>query len=323
MRLFDLVAQSPAALAIASTGGQPDFILPNATRIADALKQCPLRYVLSPAATDACWDTAIGDGDLLHRCLDLIRVPATTLWVEWGEPERKAVFARHGWTAGDGGADISGLLIRSDESGRRGIIHSIWADRRRPEQGADVSPFDIHFDLDEAPAGHPPTDGSILVRMPDRPDLNPLFAQARFCMSPGWQHYYARQGVAGDRATVINRMLSMVAGDFLLVLSLSLMLQARHGPVLKPSDLDRLNRRRIAAGRPPLLEHVEVHLPLLPAAASRPAGIGSARSTPRLHFVRGHLVRRNDNVFWRHGHLRGSAARGAARPRTVILEGTG
>jgi hypothetical protein len=35
--------------------------------------------------------------------------------------------------------------------------------------------------------------------------------------------------------------------------------------------------------------------------------------------VRGHLVRREDRVFWRVPHLRGSAARGMVRSRTVCL----
>jgi hypothetical protein len=43
------------------------------------------------------------------------------------------------------------------------------------------------------------------------------------------------------------------------------------------------------------------------------------RQSPRLHHVRGHLVRRDHRVFWRIPHLRGSGFRGAVRSRTVCL----
>jgi hypothetical protein len=44
-----------------------------------------------------------------------------------------------------------------------------------------------------------------------------------------------------------------------------------------------------------------------------------SRRPPRLHHVRGHLVRREDRVFWRMAHLRGHALEGLVRSRTVCL----
>jgi hypothetical protein len=43
------------------------------------------------------------------------------------------------------------------------------------------------------------------------------------------------------------------------------------------------------------------------------------RHPPRLHHVRGHIVRREDRIFWRKPHLRGDASQGQVRSRTVCL----
>jgi hypothetical protein len=44
-----------------------------------------------------------------------------------------------------------------------------------------------------------------------------------------------------------------------------------------------------------------------------------SRRPARLHHVRGHLVRREDRIFWRMAHLRGQALQGLVRSRTVCL----
>jgi hypothetical protein len=76
----------------------------------------------------------------------------------------------------------------------------------------------------------------------------------------------------------------------------------------------------VAHGRDRLLDHIEVSASLDTLhAADSAGGEYSARQSPRLHHVRGHLVRRDNRVFWRVPHLRGSARRGMVRSRTVCL----
>ena len=59
---------------------------------------------------------------------------------------------------------------------------------------------------------------------------------------------------------------------------------------------------------------------MAPLRDSGPADLeGAGRRSPRLHHVRGHLVRRDSQVFWRLPHLRGNASRGVVRSRTVCL----
>jgi hypothetical protein len=86
-----------------------------------------------------------------------------------------------------------------------------------------------------------------------------------------------------------------------------------------PVSRAAINRKRLANGRAPLLDHVEVNASLDAVATAESAADGSGRQSPRLHHVRGHLVRRENRVFWRVPHLRGSGCRGAVRSRTVCL----
>jgi hypothetical protein len=80
-----------------------------------------------------------------------------------------------------------------------------------------------------------------------------------------------------------------------------------------------LNHKRGRRGQQPLLDHLEAHASLYPAGSDRPSVERTGRCAPRLHHVRGHLVRRDNVVYWRTPHLRGSASRGVVRSRTVRL----
>ena len=105
-----------------------------------------------------------------------------------------------------------------------------------------------------------------------------------------------------------------------MLLGFFLLLSAKDATRSLPVSRTAINRKRLAHGRPPLLDHIEVRASLDAVGESDANGaelIG--RQSPRLHHVRGHLVRRDNRVFWRTPHLRGSAARGIVRSRTVCL----
>jgi hypothetical protein len=117
---------------------------------------------------------------------------------------------------------------------------------------------------------------------------------------------------------IARHALGTIAIDIPVVLTFLVLLMTRPGIPRRPLMLERLNRARGKAGKRPLLPHVEVFSPLspdyLPCAN---AGSGAGRRAPRLHHVRGHLVRRGSQVSWRVPHLRGSARAGIVRSRTV------
>jgi hypothetical protein len=105
------------------------------------------------------------------------------------------------------------------------------------------------------------------------------------------------------------------------LLAFLLLLSARDATRRLPVSRASINRKRLANGRRPLLDHVEVNA-CLQAVAADATGEFSGRQSPRLHHVRGHLVRRDQRVFWRVPHLRGNAMRGAVLSRTVCLSFT-
>jgi hypothetical protein len=87
----------------------------------------------------------------------------------------------------------------------------------------------------------------------------------------------------------------------------------------RPSDFERLNRARQKAGKTALLDHIYIRAPLLPEYAEQQRlDQLSTRRGPRLHHVRGHLVRRDHQLFWRVPHLRGNARAGRVQTRTVV-----
>jgi hypothetical protein len=122
-----------------------------------------------------------------------------------------------------------------------------------------------------------------------------------------------------EKNSIARHALGTIAIDIPVLLVFFLLLAARPGLPRRPLILERLNQARIKSGRAPLLEHIEVSSPLLPEyhPSSSLESSGHHRRTPRLHHVRGHLVRRGSQLFWRVPHLRGSSRSGVIRSRTV------
>jgi hypothetical protein len=120
----------------------------------------------------------------------------------------------------------------------------------------------------------------------------------------------------------MRNSLAAVAHDVPVLLAFFLLLNAKGATRPVPVLRSILNRKRLARDRAPLLDHIEVHASLPPESPARNdanADPAAARRPPRLHHVRGHLVRREDRVFWRTPHLRGNALQGVVRSRTVCL----
>ena len=142
-----------------------------------------------------------------------------------------------------------------------------------------------------------------------------------FNLDEGWARYYsARCDTEELRSAVRRNTLGGCAFDTPMLLGFFLLLSARDLLPRETIRHERLNRIRKLGGKPPLLEHMELSAPIdrAPIQGWRTAG-ESTRLSPRLHHVRGHIVRRGASVFWRSPHLRGSARLGQVRSRTVLL----
>jgi hypothetical protein len=326
LRLLDHVAQSRDPLLIRQGAGEL-WRLPGAGDFASQLARCPLRYVMSDELVRLCVELGFSEGDELSGCLDLLHFPAEELWIEWDERTRRSALAQllpECVQTADADAVRGGALLRADARGRSASLRTFWLTHgERPEPL--LAAVETLIDLD-GPAGAPPhaslLDGeAVAVHDPLNAQLDRLLQCARFRLDAAWQRYYravAHGAVA--RAAVLRGSLATVAFDVPLLLSLFLLMTLRLGLPQTPVRPLRLNLKRARLGKPALLEHIEVCCPVFASAPLwRGATSAVARGAPRFHHVRGHIVRRDDSIFWRRAHWRGHLRLGAVRSRTVEL----
>ncbi len=286
---------------------------------------CPLRYVLSDDLTRLCTDIAFSRGARHLACADLLHVPAEVLWLEWCNAPWHDALERCGFSqliGNEDGGGRRGALIRSSPDGRRGSIRTFWTDGS--DSGVLASSMEAHFDFD-TPAGEDPEppdrggDSLICVYDGARQGDDLLARCFRFGYERTWSDYYARGRLSPvEHAALRRHVLGTIALDIPLLLVFLLLLVSRSGLPCRRESAERLNRSRFRSGRAPLLDYIEACAPLPPEYLGYGrSGQACGRRGPRLHHVRGHLVRRGSALFWRVPHLRGSAHSGMVRARTV------
>jgi hypothetical protein len=188
-----------------------------------------------------------------------------------------------------------------------------------------ASSMEAYFDFDTEVGEDPKTldgRGRLAFTVVDRGAGNADILRRcfRFRYEPTWHDYYEKAQLSlEEKNAVAHHALGTIAIDVPVLLAFCLLLSTRPGLPRRPIMLERLNRSRAKAGKTRLLDHVEVSSPVLQEyGAIREAGSqGPYRRCPRLHHVRGHLVRHGSHLFWRVPHLRGSARAGIVRTRTV------
>ncbi|MBL8551164.1 MAG: hypothetical protein JNJ73_14345 [Hyphomonadaceae bacterium] len=322
MRLLDRVAAAAGPTLVWSPRlGRVE--LPSAALISARAARAPLRYVLDDDVAALAMATALGDGAQLVECIDLIRIPAPEMWIEWSERGAMQALADLGLAEPQAArAAQVGLLVRADETGRRGDIALVWDDGAdKGAAGPDLFPFLLEFDLDDAAFCRRLHDRDLVraIEAPADAALTRLLAHVRFRLRPEWRAYLERATPSpAMREAALHHNLERAAGDFPLLAAFCLLLAARSALALAPVSQARLNAARARRNKPPLLDHVEVSAHL---DAQSPASRGAcaSRAEARLHFVCGHLVRRGGAVHWRRAHLRGSARRGPIALRTVSV----
>lgn len=330
MRLLDLVAQYRNPFVITPPGSAEPMAMSGPGDFAGRLAGCPLRYVVADNLTRASAELAFSDGDRLAACLDLLRIPAPSLWVEWSDAIHQEVICQCGIVTQrdvDAGGRRVGLLLEASPSGRSAVARTFWSVvNSAGEDDVVLSPLETHIDFDErfepAMSAIEMLSGEFASVFCDEPGVAELLERVRFRFDESWSQYYRVYTVdTPTRESVARSCLAAVAHDIPLLLGFFLFLNANGATRAIPIERDRLNRKRHGKDRPPLLDHLEVHasLPALSSEAGDEHLVQFTRRPPRLHHVRGHLVRRDDRVFWRTPHLRGSARQGVVRSRTVCL----
>jgi len=325
MRLADQIAQCRTPFIVEDTTTQRQTRLLGAADFSNALIACPIRYSLSDNLVSLCTALAYSKGARTLACADLLHVPGEHVWIEWCEAPWIQELNRYGFRAPHAQAvGRRGVLIQSSPQGRRGLIKSFWANGDS-ELDVLASSMEAYFDFDtevgEDPAAPDGRNGSA-ISVFDRAasDADILRRCFRFRYERSWQSYYEQARLSiGQADSIARHALGTIAIDIPVILAFLLLLATRPGLPRRALMLERLNQSRMKSGKAPLLDHIEVSSPLLPEYRS--AGgerlTGSTRRGPRLHHVRGHLVRRGSQLFWRVPHLRGSARTGIVRSRTV------
>ena len=215
-----------------------------------------------------------------------------------------------------------GAFIYSSPDGRRGLLRTFW--NNPLDQDVLASSVEAYFDLDTLPGQEPESpDRRVDIATVSDPGVHGddvLGRCFRFRYEQSWSDYYRRAEMADAPSLALwRKSLGTIALDVPMMLAFLLLLASRTGLPQRQPELERLNQARRKRGRAPLLDHIEVRAPLLPKyGPNYPSAINHTRRKPRLHHVRGHLVRRGSNLFWRVPHLRGSARSGVVRTRTVL-----
>ena len=331
MRLLDRVAhcRTPLRLAL-NRDPRRVFGVTGPSDFARLVAQCPHRFILGDDLTRACAELAFAAGARLAGCLDLLRVPAPLTWVEWNDDIHNRVVHESGsapdYDPGARGRRV-GVLLRGSPAGETVVLHTFWTDRD-VHLNADVvlSLVETLIDL-----RGPPARGASLIEVlsggfasvtDERNDaMATLLDHVRFRLDDRWADYYrAAATTTAEQSEAVKDCLAAVARDAPLLLAFFLLLNARDATRSIPIAREAINRKRLSRGQLPLLDHVEVRASLEAIKTHDDTACGSGtRQSPRLHHVRGHLVRRDNRVFWRTPHLRGSAVRGLAHSRTVCL----
>jgi len=327
LRLLDHVAQCREPFVVLQDSGTR-WRLTGASDFARPVTRCPLRYVLADELVRTCVALAYSDGDELAGCLDLLHLPAEQVWIEWDETARRAELSRClPECAMHDMPDVlrAGVLISAQPNGRRGSLRTFWLPRAVPQE-PQLAAVETLLDLEGGTLSGPASallDGaSVAVNDPSNPQVDSLLQCARFRLDPQWQRYYrAAAATPATQTQVLHHSLAAVAFDVPLLLALFLLMSIRDDLVRLPVNPQRLNAKRLRLGKRPLLEHLEISAPVLtppPSSALMESGTAPRRA-PRFHHVRGHLVRRDDTVYWRSPHWRGHVRLGCVRSRTVAL----
>jgi hypothetical protein len=331
MRLLDKIARCHAPLRLAlDRGPEIIFEVSGPGRYASKVANCPLRFVLGDDLTRASAELAFADGVRLAGCLDLLRVPAPHMWVEWNyEVHQRVICETQSIAEYDMAASGRrvGVLLQGSPDGYRAVARTFWADNAADEfSDVTMSPLETHIDLrGESPEASDIAGilegGFAAITDPADSGMASLLDHVRFRLDASWAAYYRAVATdPGAQRHVVHASLAAVARDTPLILAFFLLLSAKDATRSTPVSRAALNRKRQAHGRPPLLDHIEVRASLDAVRESDEGGVELVgRQSPRLHHVRGHLVRRDNRVFWRVSHLRGSGSRGMVRSRTVCL----
>jgi len=288
------------------------------------LRATPQRYILDDTATKLCAELAVLDTKLLYKSFDVLRLPAERFWVEWRErPKFEALELAQAVLPG--AASIppdsrGGILIEASPGARSGSAWLFSGEKDDPEF------FPLYLQFSTEAAMPPPRRAGALstfsISNSTIPHLKPVLDHCLLSVEASWANHYSRSmKCVEDANRAIEGLANKLWLDWPFVAAFLLLYQTPSVFRARPSDLRTLNSARAKRGKADLLEHVEIVASLCARGPGGPAASGArGLGGKRLHHVRGHLVRRGDNLHWRSPHLRGDGALGVIATRTVRVK---
>lgn len=300
MCLADKLALSPEGVVVERA--DRDWILPGSSTFAAQVRETDARYVLLNDVTAACRSVSAEWADLLAPSNPRLRAPLPHLWVEW--------------TDADSRQEV-GVLVQAADDGRSGSLRAFW----NGEDGTDVAQGEVLFDLDNPISRKQRVDGRRLFPVGELPTrLEALEPHLALAFDASWEEYFRTSSMGSAALPFAARSCGeKLLPDLLGALSFFALLGVQVPFRERAIDRGRLNNARSKAGKVALLDHVELAIGQ-PCTAAGDQGPGTGnRKNPRMHIVRGHLVRRRENVFWRGAHLRGLGNMDHAMPKTRIV----
>ena len=257
-----------------------------------------VRYILDIKSSQQCAEL-LRDAPAMFSPEDpFLRLPGERTWLEF--------FGDAHDDDASGKRQRFGALIEADASGRRGSIQTFYETRGVPL----IDPGLMLIDLDSKAD---PSNGT-RIRHDSLPHIDNLLSHVSLQVD--------RQLVPQvlDQKSVLRSIAQSTWFTVPIALAFTAMLNS--GGILeeRKSELQKINRARTKARKRPLLDHVEVSMQLGYNYEHYGSGGHGSRATPRLHYVRGHIVRRAGQTFWRSSHLRGDVS-GPMLPKTVNFRG--
>lgn len=311
MYLMDCIAQAPRRVEFRDGLTGRNLNLPGAGACRDDVVSTPVRYVMDDAITALCADMVRSRQDFLSEAIDIFRAPFPEFWVEWNETVRARLLADQPPASHAPACSRAGILVRMDPSERSGTLRVFWS---RDGQSCDINPAILEFDLDAVRSYQ----SGWALKAPSNA-LQGIFDTVSVRVDPEWDAYYRqRANSPAHLRDLLAQTVGPAALDFPFMLAFVFLLMAQVREIPR-TDLSALNRRRVQSGKPELLEHVALTHTMFDAATESGSGTSVFdRAGPRLHLVRGHLVRRGDKIFWRSSHFRGRVC-GPPLQKTIRL----
>ena len=239
---------------------------------------------------------------------ELLRAVADSFWLEWLAP--------HG--SGSASSPIrAGVLVESFRRGRQGRVQSFW---QVPGQEPVVAQASLLFDFDRPISWMADCKRLFSMAGIDQGPLSLLLDNILIWIDESWATELGKDGFEVLRSAVRD-IAAGIWRDLVIALGFSSLLASDGRVQTRHIDRSRLNAARLRRGKSALLDHTEIVF--TPSRHTEPGALGltsDEKSGLRLHYVRGHIVKRGGKQFWRTAHLRGDRGEEPLK-KTLIIRG--